>query len=74
MSSRINFAVPSNVENQHLFSSTLTWTKYVICYEDKNEELVCPAESTSQYSVEAGYVSLTEDTTVFMKQIACPSV
>ena len=34
-----------------------TWTKCVICHEDKNEELVCPAESTSQYNVEAGYAS-----------------
>ena len=40
------------------------WEKCVLCQEDKNEKLVCPADSKEK-DVEAGYVSLANDVIVF---------
>ena len=40
------------------------WEKCVLCQEDKNEKLVCPADSKKQ-DVGAGYVSLANDVTAF---------
>ena len=40
------------------------WKKCVICQADKNEKLVCPADSRKQ-DVGTGYVSLAKDVTAF---------
>ena len=40
------------------------WKKCIICQQDKNDKLVCPADSKKE-DVGAGYVSLANDVTAF---------
>ena len=65
MSSKIKFAGPSNLAQPAPILLETDWTKCVICQGEKDEKLVCPAESLNQGNIGAGYVKLAEDVTAF---------
>ena len=65
MSSKIKFAGPSSLTQSAPVLLETDWTKCVICQGEKNEKLVCPAESLNQGTIGAGYVRLAEDVTAF---------
>ena len=65
MSSKVRFVSPPQIIQPAPALVETDWTKCVICQEDKNEKLLCPADSKKKCNVGAGYVSLAEDLTAF---------
>ena len=64
MSSKLKLVSPLQVTPESSPDLETDWTKCVICMEDKNEKLVCPANSKKP-DVGTGYVSLAKDVTAF---------
>ena len=65
MSSKIKFSGPSSLTQPAPVLLETDRTKCVICQGEKNEKLICPAESLNQGTIGADYVRLAEDVTTF---------
>ena len=64
MSSRVRLVSPQLTPPATAVLET-DWTKCVLCQHDKNDKLLCPANSKKQGSIGAGYISLAENVTAF---------